>query len=129
MSDQSNQTDRIIVRRAKVIDNIHRQQMAVKIADLVSDEMDAAAWEWLGFVTRTDYVPEYKLPTENDTGKAIFEQFELYLQMDAALAEEWGVLVAEANRPVSDHKLQPPQHLSEEEKKDTPVSEAVSANT
>jgi hypothetical protein len=122
------ETPPIVVHRAKVIDNVSRTRMSLKISDFVKDDpvLDSEAYKWLTWVTRTDYLEGVTLPTEDASGEELFAAFQAYLQMDGELAEAWEAEVAKVNTPAK-KPLAPPDYLDDGEKKDTPSSEADSA--
>lgn len=115
----------IIVRRAKVKDNLSRDRMAIKIGDFIGEDtaLDSAAYQWVTRCSRTEVLPGFDLPTPDEPGQAIWDKFLAYLEMDADMFDEWERLVNAANEPIN-RKFAPPDNLTEDEKKDSPPSES-----
>lgn len=115
----------IVVRRAKVKDNLSRDRMALKIGGFLGNKdsaLDSAAYQWLTRCSRTEVLPGFELPSPDEPGEVIWDKFLAYLEMDTDMFDKWEMLVNAANEPIS-RKFAPPEYLSEDEKKDSPQKE------
>ena len=110
----------IVVRRRRVLDDLNRTRLVLKLDSLHKDDpvMEGEMWDWVSMVTGTEIVDGYTLPDPLGTSESIAACFEAYLALDSTRAAEWKRIYNAAQQPTNAGALVP--QLSDDEKKSTP---------
>lgn len=115
----------ITVRRRRVIDDLNRTRLVLKLSDLYKDDtvLEGEMWDWVSMVTATETVEGYTLPDPLGTPESVQGCFTAYLELDAATATEWKRVYNAAQQPTNAAALVP--QLTEDEKKSTPENAPI----
>lgn len=110
----------IRVRRRRVMDDLNRTRLVLKLTDLHKDDsvLEGEMWEWVSMVTATESIDGYTLPDPLGTPESVLACFTAYLELPSVVATEWKRTYNAAQQPLNNAALAP--QLPDGEKKSTP---------